>query len=88
MRFYRARGRFYYLNELEPEVKIDIPFFTRKDRNEKSISILVASSTPNPEVLQTLASQNGFLLREAFTTKGVLQELPGVNLVICDSVHP
>lgn len=67
-------------------MKIDIPFLTRKDKSEKPISILVASSTPNPEVLQTLARQNGILLREAFTTQGVLHELPGVNLVICDTV--
>ena len=67
-------------------MKINIPFMAKKENQAKSISILVASSSPSPEVLEILTRQDRIALREAFTTQGVLQELPGVNLVICETV--
>jgi hypothetical protein len=51
-----------------------------------ALVVLVATSSPNPAILDVLARFGDIRVREAFTTRGVLQELPGVNLVILDSV--
>ena len=66
---------------------IRIPLFTPPGgRDEKQLSILLASSSPDPAIFDVLARQAGLQLREAFTTQGLIQELPGVSLVIRDAV--
>lgn len=54
--------------------------------NETSLVVLVASFMPDPHVLEALSERSDVKLREAFTTQGVLQELPGTNLVVLDKV--
>lgn len=58
----------------------------KSKENETSLSVLVASCMPDLHVLEALSERNDVKLREAFTTQGVLQELPGTNLVILDEV--
>lgn len=58
----------------------------KSKENETSLSVLVASFMPDLHVLEALSERNDVKLREAFTTQGVLQELPGTNLVILDEV--
>ena len=48
----------------------------------------MASAQPRQDVLEVLAQQSDIQVKEAFTTRGVLQDLPGVNLVILDTVLP
>ena len=48
--------------------------------------VLLASTSPDQEILERLGQNSDILVREAFTTRGVLQDLPGVHLVILDEV--
>ena len=48
--------------------------------------VLLASTSPNQEILERLGQNSDILVREAFTTRGVMQDLPGVHLVILDEV--
>ena len=59
--------------------------FKSKD-SESTLVVLVASCRPRSDVLESLAQQSDIHVREAFTTRGVLQNLPGANLVILDDV--
>ena len=54
--------------------------------NQAGLSVLLASAHPDPTLIDLLAKREGVSLREAFTTQGVLQDMPGVNLVILDEV--
>jgi hypothetical protein len=56
--------------------------------HEAGLSILVASAQPRLDVIETLALQSNLQVKEAFTTRGVLQNLPGTQLVVLDSVLP
>lgn len=67
-------------------MRIQFPLITRSGRNEKQLSILLASSNPDPAIFDALARQVGLQIREAFTTQGLIRELPGVSLVIHDAV--
>mgnify|MGYP001194509286 FL=1 len=53
-----------------------------------ALAVLIASAQPRLDVLEALAQQSDILVKEAFSTRGVLQDLPGVKLVILDSVLP
>ncbi|PKO16660.1 MAG: hypothetical protein CVU39_07500 [Chloroflexi bacterium HGW-Chloroflexi-10] len=53
-----------------------------------TLTVLVASAQPRQDVIAFLAQQDDLRVKEAFTTRGVLQELPGVHLIICDTVLP
>jgi hypothetical protein len=57
-----------------------------KKQPETALVILLGAQKPNPEVLDLLSQQEGIIVREAFTTRGVLQGLPGVHLVILDEL--
>ena len=48
--------------------------------------VLLASTSPDQKILERLGQNSDILVREAFTTRGVLQDLPGVHLVILDEV--
>lgn len=48
--------------------------------------VLFAAGQPDPQVLAFLGNRSDLALREAFTTRGVLQQLPGVSLVVMDRV--
>src|SRR5512133_3009371 len=47
--------------------------------------VLLASAQPDPQVLTFLGGRADLAFREAFTTRGVLQQLPGVGLVVMDA---
>lgn len=51
-----------------------------------SLAVLVASVRPNLEVISVLSQRADITWHEAFTTRGVLEGLPGVSLVIVDEV--
>lgn len=53
-----------------------------------NLVVLVASAQPRQDVFEVLAQQSDIQVKEAFTTRGVLQDLPGVNLVILDTILP
>ena len=65
-------------------------FLNRKkpDADQAGLCVLLASARPDPMLIDFLAAREGVRLREAFTMQGVLQELPGTNLVILDEVIP
>jgi cellulose biosynthesis protein BcsQ len=54
--------------------------------NQAGLAVLLASSHPDPALIQILSDREGVNLREAFTTQGVMQAMPGVNLVILEEV--
>lgn len=58
----------------------------KKSRQEATLVVLLATSQPNSEVLESLARLGDIQVRESFTTRGVLQRLPGAHLVILDEV--
>lgn len=58
----------------------------RSGAKDGRITVLFASARPNQEALSYLTRRSDLALREAFTTRGVLQGLPGVNLVVMDEV--
>jgi len=58
----------------------------KSKENETDLVILMASSRPDPLILEALSERSDVKLREAFTTQGVLQQLPGTNLVVLDEV--
>ncbi len=60
----------------------------KKGKPEADLAVLVASSQPMSEVLETLEQHGVQQIKEAFSTRGVLQDLPGVRLVILNAVLP
>ena len=63
-------------------------FLNRKKlgADQAGLCVLLASAHPDPVLIDLLAGREGVRLREAFTMQGLLQELPGTNLVILDDV--
>jgi hypothetical protein len=53
-----------------------------KMHTEPSLVVLLGTQKPNRDVLAALSRNSDLTVREAFTTRGVLQVLPGVHLVI------
>jgi len=66
-------------------MKINLKQFTGQNPPPGPI-ILLAARAPHPEVLELLSERKDLVVREAYTTRGVLQQLPGVHLVILDEV--
>jgi hypothetical protein len=58
----------------------------KKTHRNATLVVLVATCRPNSEVLESLAKFGDIQIRESFTTRGVLQDLPGAHLVILDQV--
>lgn len=56
------------------------------DHQEPGLVVMLAATSPNTTVLEYLAQNNDIVVREAFTTRGAFQELPGVHLVILEDV--
>lgn len=63
-------------------------FLNRKKpgADQAVLCVLLASAHPDPGLIDLLAEKEGLSLREAFTMHGVMQALPGTNLVILDEV--
>jgi len=57
-----------------------------KTNTEPSLVVLLGAEKPNQNVLDVLSNNSDLIVREAFTTRGVLQDLPGVHLVILDEL--
>lgn len=57
-----------------------------KKEIESSLIVLLGAQKPEPRVLDILSNYNNLTIREAFTTRGILQGLPGVHLVILDEL--
>ena len=57
-----------------------------KMNTEPSLVVLLGAEKPNQNVLDVLSKNSDLIVREAFTTRGVLQDLPGVHLVILDEL--
>ncbi len=57
-----------------------------KTNTEPSLVVLLGAQKPNQDVLDALSRNSDLTVREAFTTRGVLQDLPGVHLVILDEL--
>jgi hypothetical protein len=53
-----------------------------KHNRDSGLIVLLGSSQPGQEVLEALSQMTHLTVREAFTTRGVLQNLSGVHLVI------
>ena len=53
-----------------------------KHHRDAGLIILLAATQPDPKVLEALLQITHLIVREAFTTRGVLQNLSGVHLVI------
>ena len=65
--------------------KFENPFQQKKSAD---LAILLGANSPDPEVLDGLAQISNLTVREAFTTRGVLQNLSGVQLVILGDLIP
>jgi hypothetical protein len=59
-----------------------------RPKKSANLAILLGAQTPDPEVLDSLAQTNNLMVREAFTTRGVLQNLSDVQLVIPGDLIP
>jgi hypothetical protein len=66
-------------------MKISLPNLLKLS-TEPSLVVLLGAQKPNQDILDVLSLNNDIKVREAFTTRGVLQNLPGVHLVILDEV--
>lgn len=67
-------------------MKIKIPALHKNERRENQLVVLLAAADPNPAILQLLSQEQNIRLKEAFTTQGLIQELPETNLVIRGSL--
>ena len=47
-----------------------------------TLIVLIGALQPDRDVLEALSQNGNLMVREAFTTRGVLQDLTGVQLVI------
>lgn len=59
---------------------------SKSGANRAGLTVLLASAHPDPALIQILSDREGVNLREAFTTQGVMQAMPGANLVILEAV--
>jgi len=67
-------------------LKIKIPALHKNERRDNQLVVLLAAADPNPAILQLLSQEQNIRLKEAFTTQGLIQELPETNLVIRGSL--
>jgi MinD-like ATPase involved in chromosome partitioning or flagellar assembly len=59
----------------------------KPDRGDKLI-VLLAAKDPDPELVDVLARRDEIVLRETFTTRGVIRGLPDADLVVLGEVIP
>ncbi|MEI7849355.1 MAG: hypothetical protein WCK35_26390, partial [Chloroflexota bacterium] len=62
-------------------MKFNITNIFNTDKNTDLI-VLIGTQTPEAQVIELLNKEPNVQVREAFTSKGVLQNLSGVQLVI------
>jgi MinD-like ATPase involved in chromosome partitioning or flagellar assembly len=62
--------------------------FQRKPDQRDKLIVLLASREPDPKLVEVLAARSEIILRETFTTRGVIRGLPDADLVILGDVIP
>jgi cellulose biosynthesis protein BcsQ len=60
--------------------------FSRKPNATNKLIVLFADKDPNPKLVEYLASREDVVMRETFTTRGVIRGLPDADLVVMGSV--
>lgn len=66
-------------------MKFRVPFMKRKENND-TLVVLLAALHPDQAIIEILASHRDITIREAYSIRGVMQDLPGVQLVILDEL--
>ncbi|NLI08702.1 MAG: hypothetical protein GX457_16680, partial [Thermotogaceae bacterium] len=57
-------------------------------KRNSALDILLGAHQPDQKVLEALSQTDNLSVREAFSTRGVLQNLSGVHLVILGDLLP
>ncbi|MBN1440559.1 MAG: hypothetical protein JW929_14220 [Anaerolineales bacterium] len=63
-------------------------FFRRKKDQADRLIILLAAKDPDPKLVGVLAERQEVVMRETFTTRGVIRGLPDADLVVLGEVIP
>jgi hypothetical protein len=63
-------------------------FLRRKPSQSDKLIVLLASNNPDPKLVDVLARRNEIVMRETFTTRGVIRGLPDADLVVLGDVIP
>lgn len=65
-----------------------LKFFRRKPSQSDKLIVLLATKDPDPKLIEILAARQEIVLRETFTTRGVIRGLPDADLVVLGEVIP
>jgi cellulose biosynthesis protein BcsQ len=60
--------------------------FKRKPNTSNKLIVLFAAKDPNPKLVEYLAMREDVVMRETFTTRGVIRGLPDADLVVIGDV--
>jgi len=63
-------------------------FFRRKPSQSDKLIVLLASNNPDSKLVEVLAAHQEIIMRETFTTRGVIRGLPDADLVVLGDVIP
>jgi MinD-like ATPase involved in chromosome partitioning or flagellar assembly len=63
-------------------------FFRRKPSQSDKLIVLLASNNPDPKLVEAMAARQEIVMRETFTTRGVIRGLPDADLVVLGDVIP
>lgn len=63
-------------------------FLRRKPSQSDKLIVLLASKNPDPKLVEVLAQRQEIIMRETFTTRGVIRGLPDADLVVLGDVIP
>jgi cellulose biosynthesis protein BcsQ len=63
-------------------------FLRRKPSQDDKLIVLLAAKNPDPRLVEVLAKRQEIVLRETFTTRGVIRGLPDADLVVLGDVIP
>jgi Mrp family chromosome partitioning ATPase len=63
-------------------------FLRRKPSQGDKLIVLLASKNPDPKLVELLALRQEIVMRETFTTRGVIRGLPDADLVVLGDVIP
>jgi MinD-like ATPase involved in chromosome partitioning or flagellar assembly len=62
--------------------------FRRKQPQGDKLIVLLAAKNPDPKLVEVLAKRQEIIMRETFTTRGVIRGLPDADLVVLGDVIP
>jgi Mrp family chromosome partitioning ATPase len=63
-------------------------WFRKKPNTTTKLIVLLAATDPDPKLVDYLARRDDVILRETFTTRGVIRGLPDADLVVLGKVIP